>query len=106
MLQLADVYIKLESMSFANMGSLDQPGADHIGPFARESLTEYINSQMIPLRLYNDLRDYLHASIELVLRLIMNRERYMGCEIDAFLVHHFLLDCISEILEHHRYDNR
>jgi hypothetical protein len=105
MSQLADVYIELESMSFANMGSLDQPGADHIGPFARESLTEYVDSQMIPLGPYNDPRDYLHASIELVLRLIMNGERYAGREIDAFLVHRFLLDCISEILEHHRFDD-
>jgi hypothetical protein len=92
--------MELESLSFDNMGSLDQPGTDHIGPFARESLTEYIDSQMIPLGPYNDPRNYLHSSIELILRLIMNGECYVGREIDAFLAHRFLLDCVSEVLHH------
>lgn len=105
MSQLADTYIELESFSFGNMGSLDRPGADHIGPFARESLTEYVDSQMIPLGPYNDPRDYLHSSIELILRLIMNRESYAGREIDAFLVHRFLLDCIPDVLKHHKFDD-
>ncbi|KAI9368576.1 hypothetical protein BJX61DRAFT_523282 [Aspergillus egyptiacus] len=105
MSQLADVYIELESLSFHKMGSLVQPGTDHIGPFARESLTEYINSQMIPLGPYTDPRDYLHSSIEFILRLIMNGEIYAGREVDAFLVHCFLLDCIPEVLLRSRLDD-
>ncbi|KAF9882887.1 hypothetical protein FE257_004924 [Aspergillus nanangensis] len=105
MSQLADIYIELESLSFRNTGSLDQPETDHIGPFARESLTEYIDTQMIPLGPYNGPREYLYSSVELILRLIMNGERYAGREIDAFLIHRFLLDCIPEVLLHYRFDD-
>lgn len=84
------------------MGSLDQPGADHIGPFARESLTEslteFIGSQMIPLGPYTEPKDYLDSSIGLILKLIMNGEIYAGHEVDAFLVHRFLLDCVTGVL--------
>ncbi|KAI2794806.1 hypothetical protein POX_a01407 [Penicillium oxalicum] len=80
------------------MGSLDQPGADHIGPFARESLTEFIDSQMIPLGPYTEPKDYLDSSIGLILKLIMNGEIYAGHEVDAFLVHRFLLDCVTGVL--------
>ncbi|GKZ30910.1 hypothetical protein AbraIFM66950_010647 [Aspergillus brasiliensis] len=99
--QLADVYIELESLPFSSMGSLDNPGSDHIGPFARVPLTEYVNSQMIQLGPYNDQREYMQASIELIMRLIMRGESYAGREIDAFLVHRFLLDCILEITKHY-----
>ncbi|KAL4893404.1 hypothetical protein BDV59DRAFT_178147 [Aspergillus ambiguus] len=105
MTQLADIYIELESHPFDIMGSLDQPGTDHVGPFARESLTDYIDSQMAPLGPYNNPRDYLRASIELNLKLIMKGESYAGREIDAFLVHRFLLDCVSEVLSHHSFDD-
>ncbi|KAL3468070.1 hypothetical protein BJX64DRAFT_282954 [Aspergillus heterothallicus] len=103
--QLADVYISLKSLSFHKMGSLDEPGPDHVGPFARESLTEYINSQMIPLGPYTDLRDYHHSSIEFILRLIMNGESYAGREVDAFLVHRFLLNCVAKVLLQYRLDD-
>lgn len=105
MTQLADIYIELESYPFNAMGSLNQPGTDHIGPFARESLTDYVNSQMLPLGPYNSPRDYLCTSIELNLRLIMKKELYAGREIDAFLVHRFLLDCVPEVLLHHSFDD-
>ncbi|KAL5359372.1 hypothetical protein BJX96DRAFT_148275 [Aspergillus floccosus] len=105
MTQLADIYIELESHPFNTMGSLDQPGTDHIGPFARESMTDYVNSQMLPLGPYSNLGDYLIARIELHLRLIMKGESYAGREIDAFLVHRFLLDCVPEILVHHSLDD-
>lgn len=60
----------------------------------------------MPLGPYNDPKEYLHSSIELTLRLIVNREMYAGREIDAFLVHRFLLDCIPEVVLHHnRFDD-
>lgn len=105
MTQLADIYIELESHPFNTMGSLDQPGTDHVGPFARESLTDYVNSQMLPLGPYNNPQDYLRASIELNLGLIMKGESYAGREIDAFLVHRFLLDSVPEVLLHHSFDD-
>ncbi|PYH38142.1 uncharacterized protein BO87DRAFT_326429, partial [Aspergillus neoniger CBS 115656] len=105
MTQLADVYIELERFAFNSMGSMDEPGIDHIASFARESLTEYVNSQMVPLGPYRDPRDYIQSSIELIIRLIIRGERYAGREIDAFLVHRFLLDCIPKIIEHYTYDD-
>ncbi|OJZ85866.1 hypothetical protein ASPFODRAFT_81709 [Aspergillus luchuensis CBS 106.47] len=105
MTQLADVYIELERFAFNSMGSMNEPGSDHIAPFARESLTEYVNSQMVPLGPYKDPREYLQSSIELIMRLILRGERYAGREIDAFLLHRFLLDCIPRIIEHHTYDD-
>ncbi|KAE8331968.1 hypothetical protein BDV39DRAFT_200623 [Aspergillus sergii] len=103
--QLADIYIELESLPFNNMGSLDRPGTDHIGPFARESLTHYINSQRLPLGPYTNNRGYLCASIELNMDLIKKSESYARREIDAFLVHRFLLDCIPEVLLYHSFDD-
>ncbi|KAB8210694.1 hypothetical protein BDV34DRAFT_209340 [Aspergillus parasiticus] len=103
--QLADIYILLESLPFDNMGSLDRPGTDHIGPFARESLTHYIRSQMLTLGPYTNYRDYLRASIELNMDLIMKGESYARREIDAFLVHRFLSDCIPEVLLYHSFDD-
>ncbi|RAK94383.1 hypothetical protein BO79DRAFT_223456 [Aspergillus costaricaensis CBS 115574] len=94
MTQLADVYIELER--FASV---------HIASFAREPLTEYVNSQMVPLGPYKDPREYLQSSIELIMRLILRGERYSGHEIDAFLVHRFLLDCIPKIIVHHTFDD-
>ncbi|KAE8343551.1 hypothetical protein BDV24DRAFT_149485 [Aspergillus arachidicola] len=80
---------------FDNMGSLDRLGTDYIGPFARESLTHYISNY----------RDHLRASIELNMDLIMIGESYARREIDAFLVHRFLLDCIPEVLLYHSFDD-
>jgi aminoglycoside phosphotransferase (APT) family kinase protein len=33
--QLADIYVELKAFPFDSMGSLEQPGTDHVGPFAR-----------------------------------------------------------------------
>ncbi|KAI9042720.1 uncharacterized protein KD926_005049 [Aspergillus affinis] len=105
MSQLADIYIELESYPFGIMGSLDRPGTDQIGPFARESLTNYFNSEILPLGPYNTPREYLSASIELILGLIMKGESYAGREIYAFLVHRFLMDSVSEVLLQHKFDD-
>jgi hypothetical protein len=44
--QLANIYIKLKEYLFSLIGSLDQPGTgtDHVGLFAWELLTDYIDS--------------------------------------------------------------
>ncbi|PIG87299.1 hypothetical protein AARAC_010442 [Aspergillus arachidicola] len=51
------------------------------------------------------VRDFLRASIELNMDLIMKGESYARREIDAFLVHRFLLDCIPEVLLYHSFDD-
>ncbi|PWY78928.1 hypothetical protein BO83DRAFT_461149 [Aspergillus eucalypticola CBS 122712] len=97
MTQLADVYIELERFAFDR--------SDHIASFARESMTEYVNSQMIPLGPYKDPKEYLQSTIELIMRLILRGESYAGREMDAFLVHRFLLSSLPKVLEHHTYDD-
>jgi aminoglycoside phosphotransferase (APT) family kinase protein len=39
--QVADVYIELYAHPFAMTGSIHHPGSHDVGPFARETLTEY-----------------------------------------------------------------
>ncbi|KAF9884428.1 carboxyl methyl esterase activity protein [Aspergillus nanangensis] len=87
--QLADIYIELESLPFDTMGSLDQPGTGH----------------MVLLGPYKNPRDYLRASVDLKLSLIMKGESYAGHGIDAFLVHRFLSDSLSEVLLHQCFDD-
>ena len=105
MSQLADIYIELQAFPFDLMGSLDQPGADHVGPFARESLTDYLNSKMRPIGPFTSPRDFILASIQLTLDLIMRGECYAERAVDAFLIHRFLLDSASSILSYHGLDD-
>ncbi|PKX95431.1 phosphotransferase family protein [Aspergillus novofumigatus IBT 16806] len=95
--QLADIYIKLKAFPFDFMGSLDQPGTDHVGPSARESLTDYVDSQMHPLGPFTSRKEYIISSIQLTLDLIIRGEAYADRAIDAFLIHCFLLDAVSRI---------
>lgn len=98
--QLADIYIELKEYPFGLMGSLDQPGTgtDHVGPFARESLTDYVDSQMRTLGPFTSRQEYIVSSIQLTLDLIIRGESYADRAIDAFLIHRFLLDAVPMIL--------
>ncbi|EEH10611.1 conserved hypothetical protein [Histoplasma capsulatum G186AR] len=96
MSQLADIYIELQRFPFDLMGSLDQPGTERVGFFARESLTDYKNSHMLPMGPFPSSREYLLASIQLTLDLIMREECFSPRAIDAYLVHRFLLDSVSK----------
>ena len=84
MSQLADIYIELQKSLFDNMGSLDQPGADHVGSFARESLTQYFDCHMHLMGPFSSPREYLLASIQLTLDLIMREECYSHRAFVAF----------------------
>jgi hypothetical protein len=94
--QLANIYVELRAFPFDLMGSLDQPGSDHVGPFARESLTDYMDSQMRPLGPFASREEYIVSSIRLTLDLIIRGEAYSDRAIDAFLIHRFLLDAASQ----------
>ncbi|KAL4886639.1 hypothetical protein BJY04DRAFT_213398 [Aspergillus karnatakaensis] len=87
--------------SFSQMGSLDQPGTNHVGPFAREALTDYHQSRMQPIGPFTSPYKYLLASIQLTLDLIVRGESYASRPIDAYLVHRFLLDSVPQILSHY-----
>lgn len=105
MSQLADIYIELQNIPFDLMGSLDQPRDNHIGPFARESSTDYRDSQMRPIGPFISFGDCLAASIRLTLDLIVRGECYVAQAVDAFLIHRFLLDSVPSILSHNGLDD-
>ena len=96
MSQLADIYIELQGYSFDLMGSLDHPGTERVGSFARESLTDYKDSHMLPLGPFASSREYHLASIQLTIDLIMREECFTPRAVDAYLIHRFLLDSVSE----------
>ncbi|RHZ43604.1 uncharacterized protein CDV56_101720 [Aspergillus thermomutatus] len=96
--QLADIYMELKAFPFDSMGSLDQPGTDHVGPFARESLMDYIDSQMRTLGPFTSRQEYIVSSIQFTLDLIIRGESYADRAIDAFLIHRFPLDAVSVFL--------
>ncbi|KOS41013.1 hypothetical protein CDV55_103664 [Aspergillus turcosus] len=94
--QLADIYIELYAHPFAMTGSMHHPGSHDIGPFARESLTEYHGSQMKALGPFFSTKEYFSAHIQLILDLIIRQESYVDRAVDAFLIHRFLLDKVPE----------
>ncbi|KAF4219275.1 hypothetical protein CNMCM5878_003579 [Aspergillus fumigatiaffinis] len=96
--QLANIYVELRALPFDLMGSLEQPGSDHVGPFAKESLTDYVDSQMRLLGPFTSREEYIVSSIRLILDLIIRGEAYADRAIDAFLIHRFLLDAVSRII--------
>lgn len=102
--QLVDVYAELQRYPFELMGSLDQPGTDHVGPFAWESLTDYIDSRMRPIGPLTSSRGFWTAYLRLTLDFIMRRERYSTCPVDAYLIHRFLLDCVPNLFSSHDAD--
>jgi hypothetical protein len=55
--QLADIYIDLKAHPFAMTGPMHPPGSHNIGPFARESLTEFHDSQMKELGPYSSTEE-------------------------------------------------
>lgn len=69
--QLADIYMELKAHPFAMTGFMYDPGSHDIGPFARESLTDYSSSKMRALGPYFSTREYFTAHIQLTLDLIV-----------------------------------
>ncbi|RMZ84189.1 hypothetical protein DV738_g604, partial [Chaetothyriales sp. CBS 135597] len=95
--QLADIFVELHKYSFDHLGSLDQPGDTHIGPFARESLTDFVQSEMRPIGPFSSPDQYHYASLQLILDLILRGEMYSQQAVDAYLIHLFLIDLIPSI---------
>ncbi|KAL1841724.1 hypothetical protein VTK73DRAFT_3398 [Phialemonium thermophilum] len=97
MSQLADAFIELSRYPFDRLGSLDRPGDGHVGPFARESLTDFAGSEMRPLGPFSSYGQYHESSLRLVLDLILRGEMYAPQAVDAYLIHRFLVDLIPLI---------
>ncbi|KAK0667822.1 hypothetical protein QBC41DRAFT_395247 [Cercophora samala] len=87
--QLAEVYVELGRHPFAGLGSLDTPGSDHVGPFARELTFD--------LGACRSWREYCVRYIVHVLGLIERGEIYTQRSADAFLIHRFLLDLVPRM---------
>lgn len=98
--QVADIFIELQRFPFDKMGSIQNPGSQHIGPFARESLTRFDGSDMKTLGPYSSLEEYHTNSLRLVLDLILREEMYSERPIDAYLIHRFLLDLVPTMIDH------
>lgn len=94
--QLADIYIELYAHPFAMTGSIHHSESHNIGPFARESLTDYHGSRMKALGPFFSTEEYFRAHIQLILDLIIRQEFYVDRAVDAFLIHRFLLDKVPE----------
>ncbi|KAI5859849.1 hypothetical protein GGS23DRAFT_264210 [Durotheca rogersii] len=96
--QLANVSIELGKYPFDLLGSLDHPGDSHVGAFARESLTDFIQSEMRPLGPFTSPEEYHKSSLQLLLDLILRQEMYSQQAVDAYLIHRFLLDLVPSVL--------
>ncbi|KAF9767663.1 hypothetical protein IL306_015140 [Fusarium sp. DS 682] len=98
MSQLADTFVELQKYPFDLLGSLDSPGEPHVGAFARESLTDFVQSEMCTIGPFSSLEDYHISSIQLILDLIVREEMYSQQAVDAYLIHRYLLDLVPHVL--------
>ncbi|KAF5021907.1 hypothetical protein F66182_6055 [Fusarium sp. NRRL 66182] len=96
--QLADVFVELHKHPFDLLGSLDSPGSSHVGAFARESLTNFVQSQMHTTGPCSSLEEYHMSSIRLILELIIQEEMYSQQAVDAYLIHRYLIDLVPRVL--------
>ncbi|KAI0882820.1 kinase-like domain-containing protein [Annulohypoxylon maeteangense] len=96
--QLADVFIELHKYPFNRLGSLDNPGDSHVGALARESLTDFIQSEMRTMGPFSSMEEYHKSSLQLLLDQILRQEMYSNRAVDAYLIHRFLLDLVPSVL--------
>ena len=96
--QLADTFIELRKYPFRLLGSLDSPGGSQVGAFARESLTNFTQSEMRTTGPFSSLEDYHMSSLRQILDLIVREEMYSQQAVDAYLIHRFLIDLVPLVL--------
>ncbi|KAI4765208.1 hypothetical protein E4T52_02539 [Aureobasidium sp. EXF-3400] len=96
--QLADIHIELCKHEFPAMGCMHQVESKHIGPLARECLTDFTElANMQPLGPFAHLQDYYKACINLLLGLIYRGEIYPDNAVETYLIYKFLYDMVPEI---------
>ncbi|GKU10534.1 udp-n-acetylmuramate--l-alanine ligase [Fusarium langsethiae] len=96
--QLADTFVELRKYPFDLLGSLDSPGESHVGAFARESLTDFMQSEMRTSGPFYSLEEHHVSSIQLILDLIVREEMYSQQAVDAYLIHRYLIDLVPHVL--------
>ncbi|KAM3451332.1 hypothetical protein MY3296_005373 [Beauveria thailandica] len=92
--QISDILIELRKYPFQDLGSLDNPGQSRVGPFAQESLTNLLQSDMCTTGPFRSMEDYHKASLGLLMDSIIKEEAYTDRPVDAYLIHRFLLDLV------------
>ncbi|KAI1311833.1 hypothetical protein F5Y03DRAFT_290577 [Xylaria venustula] len=96
--QLAGIFVELHKYPFDLLGSLDRPASSHVGPFARESLTDFAtDGRMRAMGPFSSLEEYHRSELSLILDLIARGELYSQRPVDAYLIHRFLADLIPQI---------
>lgn len=100
--QLADVFIEIHKHPLKSLGSLDCPDSpQHVGGFARESLTDFTPSgEMLLAGPFPSIEEYHKYSLRLILDLILREEMYPQQPVDAYLIHRFLLNLVPSIVSH------
>ncbi|TWU73477.1 hypothetical protein ED733_000351 [Metarhizium rileyi] len=106
MSQLADTFIELHKYPLPLLGSLDSPSKSHVGAYAREPLTNFVNPKICNTRPFSSLREYYVSSIQLILDLIVQDEIYSQQAVDAYLIHRFLIDLVPLVLPSGPKDNK
>ncbi|KPM35463.1 hypothetical protein AK830_g11091, partial [Neonectria ditissima] len=96
--QLADTFVELHKYPFDLLGSLDSPGGTRVGAFARESLVDFVQSEMRTTGPFSSLTEYHTSPIRLVLDLIVRDEMYSQQAVEAYLIHRYLLGLIPHVL--------
>ncbi|KAL4968771.1 uncharacterized protein BDV14DRAFT_196588 [Aspergillus stella-maris] len=102
MRQLADIYIELQKYPSDGMGSLESPGTYKIGPFAKETHTDYVDFRMHPIGPFIDTKTFLRASIEQNIDRIQRGAMYSSRPIDGHFIHRFLVDTFTTHISLHQ----
>ncbi|KAG9258928.1 uncharacterized protein F5Z01DRAFT_641794 [Emericellopsis atlantica] len=97
--QLANTFIELHKYPFPLLGSLDTPGDSQIASFARESLTDYVESKMRSFGPFSTSKEYHLSELRHVLDLILRGEMYSQQAVDAYLIHRFLVDLVPLVVD-------
>ncbi|KAM3516473.1 hypothetical protein NHJ13051_009880 [Beauveria bassiana] len=92
--QISDVLIELHKYPFNELGSLVQPGQLRVGPFAHESLINFLQSGMRTIGPFRSMEDYHNFSLRILIDRIIQEEAYTKHAVDAYLIHRFLLDLV------------
>lgn len=97
--QLSDTFIELRNYPFNLLGSLDRADdPEHVGSFARESLTDFTKAGMRTIGPLASWEEYYKSSLRLILDLILRQEMYSSQAIEAYLIHRYLLDLVPSVL--------
>ncbi|KAM3503814.1 hypothetical protein MY11210_008577 [Beauveria gryllotalpidicola] len=96
--QISDVLIELRKYPFHDLGSLVKPGQLRVGPFAQESLTNFLQSGMRTIGPFRSMEDYHESSLRLLMDRIIQEEAYTEQAVDAYLIHRFLLDLVPLVV--------